>query len=530
MLCLRKAAVGNSQSTPMANTNEIRRLTAKWNSGTGWPKRLEWIGIKNLRGWKGQSFQLRYPIMAVVGENGSGKSTIIQCAAAVYKSTAPKMFLKGRGFASDYFPKTAWDTIEDAEIRYSIMEGDKRTTDTIRKPGERWRGNVERSERPVVYIDLSRILPVPARVGYSKIAKTPHKEKAFQQFDKYRLERFNQIMGREYQVVKMALTDIDPLRSVPVMGQQGTSYSGFHQGAGETTIAELIQTDVPKYSLVLIDGVETSLHPRSQRRLMRDLADKCRENELQIILTTHSPFILDELPYEARAQIIQTETGRSIVYGVSPEFAMTKMDDMPHYDCDLYVEDKRSQIMLVEILVNHAKPELVLGCRIIPYGAASVGQALGIMNSQKRFPRPSGVFLDGDQAASIGCVNLPGEDAPERVVFEQLRKKDWLSVAKRTGRDHADVVDACNRAMSLANHHDWVNRAATALVMGGDILWQAMCAEWAAGCLPVEEARKIIQPIEDAKLDAPGSYSGPVTLNVSATPSDPTGNPLLFEL
>jgi predicted ATP-dependent endonuclease of OLD family len=43
-------------------------------------------------------------------------------------------------------------------------------------------------------------------------------------------------------------------------------------GAGQTTILELIQADLPRHSLVLIDEVETSLHPRAQRRVVRDLA------------------------------------------------------------------------------------------------------------------------------------------------------------------------------------------------------------------------------------------------------------------
>jgi hypothetical protein len=92
------------------------------------------------------------------------------------------------------------------------------------------------------------------------------------------------------------------------------------------------------------------------------------------------------------------------------------------------------------------------------------------MVSQKRFPRPTCVFLDGDQAASIGCFILPGDDATERVVFESLKSQDWRGIAVRTGRKHADVVDACSRAMSLENHHDWVSHAATTLVLGGDVL------------------------------------------------------------
>jgi predicted ATPase len=484
----------------MPISDEVRRLSSKWSSGSGWPKRLEWIEIDGLRGWTGQRFTLNFPIMAVVGENGVGKSTVLQCAAAVYREpTLPKTAKKKGRFASDFFPDTAWEMVKAATIRYAVREGGRPHEDSIRKPGERWRGNPQRRERPIEYIDLSRIQPVSARTGYSKLAKPTHKEISSEEFDKTRLARFSEIMGRAYDVAKMALTDGDAKRSVPVLRSQDATYSGFHQGAGETTIAELLEADLPQYGIILIDEIETSLHPRSQRRLIRDLAAKCRERELQVVLTTHSPYILDELPLDARAYIMQPSTGRSIVYGVSPEFAMSKMDDVPQFECDLYVEDRRAETFLVEILAAHA-PQLVQRCRVIPYGAASVGMALGQMKN--RFPRPSCVFLDGDQSPALRCIVLPGEDAPERVVFGALKGKNWLKIADRTGRQFADVADACSAAMALGDHHDWVRYAATRLTLGGDTLWQAMCADWASNCLDPAEAQRVTQPIEDSLISA----------------------------
>jgi hypothetical protein len=35
--------------------------------------------------------------------------------------------------------------------------------------------------------------------------------------------------------------------------------------------------------------------------------------------------------------------------------------------------------------------------------------------------------------------------------------------------------------MLLGDHHDWVRTSANSLMCGGDVLWQAMCAEWAVG-------------------------------------------------
>lgn len=41
----------------------------------------------------------------------------------------------------------------------------------VNKPTDRWRGNPDRPERPIEYIDLTRVLPVSERMGYSKLAK-----------------------------------------------------------------------------------------------------------------------------------------------------------------------------------------------------------------------------------------------------------------------------------------------------------------------------------------------------------------------
>jgi predicted ATPase len=505
----------------MAIAREVRRLQGKWNAGTGWPRRLDWLEIAGIRGWEGQRFELRFPIMAVVGENGAGKSTILQAGASIYK---PEQEIPAR-FASDFFPDTPWDRVHNAEIRYSVREGDQVHASAIRKPTDRWRGNPERRQRNVKYIDLSRIQPVSARTGYRTLASPAYSEESASLFELPRLERLSGILGRTYDEAKMATTDADSVREVPVISQQGSTYSGWHQGAGETTIVELLQTDLPRHSLVLIDEVESSLHPRVQRRLIRDLAERCRELELQIILTTHSPYVLEELPDEARAHILQTTSGRrEIIYGVSPEFAMNKMDDVPHFECDLYVEDPRAEMMLVEILARQA-PELIHRCQLVPYGAASVGRALGQMVAGSRFPRPSCVYLDGDTAPAVGCVLLPGEDAPERVVFEALQALNWKGLSERTGRGFADVADACSRAMANTDHHDWVTQAANQLILSSDTLWQAMCAEWAEKCLYVADAVRTIQPIEDILVGGVGGDSPDAVTSTTggdSTPVEPT--------
>jgi predicted ATPase len=479
----------------MALSNEMRRLQAKWLSGGGWPKRLESIEINNIRGWKNQRVELKFPIVAIVGENGSGKSTILQAAASAYKGKIKKT----TRFASDFFPKTAWDEYLNAQIRYSYREGEVTKNGLIRKPTTRWLGNDERPTREVDYIDLRRIQPVSARVGYSKIAKSTHTEMSATEFDPKRVERLSNIMGKNYKSAKMALSSVDYTRKVPVLSDEVGSYSGFHQGTGETTMLEFLQTDISEYGMLIIDEVETSLHPRSQRRLIRILAEMCRERQAQIIVTTHSPYVLDELPLEARMYILGRGDNRQIVSGVSANFAMTEMDDEIYPDCEVYVEDEAAKTMLIEILAFHGQ-EIAKRCRVVPFGAANLGRALGEMVASKRFPRPTCVILDGDNAESKGCSLLPGDDAPERVVFEALKEKNYGALCQRLGREFSRVADACNMAMTLDNHHQWVNAAGNSLLVPGAHLWQAMCSVWSADCLDADAGKKTIQPIEDALI------------------------------
>ena len=269
----------------MSDSREIRRLAAKWRSGNSWPKRLEWLDIKGIHGWAGQRLDFMFPIVAIAGENGSGKTSILQAIASIYKS--PEERLKTY-YAFEFFPDTGWEQIRNATINYSVREGDKSILGSLRKPTTRWRGNTERRERDVFYIDLGRAQPYATQVGYSRLAKSQFKEARSEIFQEQRLDRLSSVMGRPYETARHSLTTADETRWIPVVSNAAAEYSGFHQGAGEKSIIDLLRFDFPRYSIVLIDEFETSLHPRSQRRLVRDLAEQCREKELQIIVTTHS--------------------------------------------------------------------------------------------------------------------------------------------------------------------------------------------------------------------------------------------------
>ncbi|MGY3899324.1 AAA family ATPase [Aeromonas veronii] len=471
-------------------SREVRRLAAKWQRGD-FPKHLEWIELDGLRGWTGQRVDLNFPIVAICGENGAGKSTIIQAAASIYDSTSDETH-----FASTFFPDTAWDSLSGVLIKASIKEGPNSTEVSIRKPTTRWRGNENRRKRPVKYLDLRRIQPISAKTGYARLAKPALSEAGSQSFAGEALSRLSSIIGKQYSAARQATTNLDATRNVPVVSQGGSEYSGFHQGAGEATIADLIAIDIPQYSIVLIDEIETSLHPRAQRRLIRDLAEISRLKMIQFIVTTHSPYILEELPPSARVYVFKQGTDKAVVPGVSPEFALSKMDEETHPEIDVYVEDDSARILMEEILARKAL-EYLGRCSISAFGSASVGKALGLMVEGQRFSRPTIVILDGDQDPAPGCLILPGDDAPERCIFEDLQSIGWNGVSSLINRSHSDFVNAAENAMTLSDHHDWIKSVSDRVILGSEELWRAMCRVWIEDCADDDTANTIIESISD---------------------------------
>ncbi len=472
----------------MLLSEPIRRLFAPWDDNTKWPLRLLSVEINGLRGWSGQRADFNFPIVAIVGENGAGKSSIIQAAASIYQSSDSSRF------PSKFFPDTAWDQSNSVEIKAEVRQGNATSSVSVRKPTNRWRGNRERPVRPVVYMDLSRLMPVASRTGYQRIVNLGRAEASATHFDETRLQRLSTILGRPYANARSAFSDVDNKRDVPVLSFGGHAYSGFHQGAGEITIAELLKTRLPNNCLLLIDEVETSLHPRSQRRLIRDLAEICRSQNIQVIITTHSPYILEELPERARLQIIRGDVSKEIVIGVSPEFAMSKMDDNRHSSVDVYVEDSAAKVLVEEILAVNDR-NLLSEVNVSQCGPASVGKSLGQMVANNRFSKPTVVFLDGDQDPCVGCNILPGSSAPEVFIFREISDGNYFDLSERLGRSFAEVSDAVSVAMTLPDHHLWVSHISNSIRVPPQTVWQSMAGAWVNHGCTEQQKNSVLEPI-----------------------------------
>ena len=104
----------------------IEEIFRQFNQGDGeWHQFIKSIKITNIHGWQGQEIKFSYPVVALVGENGIGKSTFLKAAVCAYDNKRGKDF-----YPSKMFMRTQWDesSLNGATIEYKERLGDKEET------------------------------------------------------------------------------------------------------------------------------------------------------------------------------------------------------------------------------------------------------------------------------------------------------------------------------------------------------------------------------------------------------------------
>lgn len=474
---------------------EINTIRSQFQAGQ-WPQFLQMVSISGLRGWTGQSVEFNFPVVAVVGENGSGKSTLLKTAASVYdQQENSKQF-----YPSTFFVNTVWDKIRGVNLEYRIKRGSNIESYKISKVVERWRLPKRQPMRPVYVLDISRTLPLDASAGYARIARLAASEIESSEINDEFRARLSHVLGRQYKRARFATSDVDAKRQVGLLQREWGELSQFHQGAGEDATLDLFRVlqGLPNYSLLIIDEVEASLHPRAQRRLIRFLLWFARQRRIQIVLSTHSPYVLEELPQEARILLLPGPQGLSVVYGISPEFAMSRLDDEVHPDIHIFVEDRDAEIWLREILASSSRGSEILGRVLISaVGPANVVGLLGDLGRNGKLPYRSIAILDGDHQHQ-SCLNLPGSLAPEREVFNDLLANGWPNLPDRFGVGAGTLFSALEDAMLDPDHHRWTALVGDRVLKSSTSVWETLCREWCRNCLSNEARDHIINSIYDA--------------------------------
>lgn len=483
--------------------DEKHEIMRQFAHGTGeWKQFLNSIKIENIHGWNGQELTFRFPVVAIVGENGIGKSTYLKAAICAYKNKIGNDF-----YPSNMFLKTQWDAdgLAGATITYKIREGDD-----VR--ALRWRKTIDwgfspkknKPKRNVFFLDIARTLPLDATAGYAKIAKMASEEAGNgTELDGESLRALSYVLGQNYTRARFTATDINAGREVGLLTKGSGEISQFHQGAGEDAMMDMFKLfqSIPQNSLLVIDEVENSLHPQAQRRLVRHLLSLARSKKLQIILSTHSPFVLEELPAVARVMLTRLSDRKGILYDISPEFALSTIDDVTHPELYVYVEDDEAVTLFWELLKQNSDRyhEYCAKIKAYPVGSCEVVGTLGTLGRQNKLPNKSIAIVDGDKKKEFPqCLAFPGNMSPERQIITDLKTIGWGQLDGRFGVGAGSLFKILDDAILLPDHHSWTTYIGDHLRKSNASVWSTLVEEWCAQCLLEEYKTTFFETIDNA--------------------------------
>lgn len=187
----------------------------------------------------------------------------------------------------------------------------------------------------------------------------------------------------------------------------GAEYTEAHAGSGEFSIIRLIdeiQSAKPG-SLILLDEPEISLHPGAQSRFMNYLLRQTLDKKHQVVISTHSPSLIEHLPSQA-IKVLGFNNASKKVHLFAQESSPIEAFNVLGQnlsDSDkfrFYVEDELAK-EIVESSIRRRKPALAgaVDVRIVPGGADSLLSRVLPVLAQQDGPKTgkAGVLLDGDQ-------------------------------------------------------------------------------------------------------------------------------------
>lgn len=440
------------------------------------------------RGLTSLRIDFDFPIAAICGKNGAGKSTItaLACCAFHNKSDGYRLPKRRNSYYtfSDFFIQHPSEApMSDVSIAYGIAYDKWKPIPAMpegkgvafqrraKKKGGKWNDYDTRVRRNVVFLGIERVVPHVERSqsrSYSKVFK----DVPLRGWEVRVMNAVGYVLNKKYDDFRYVMHS---KYSLPIVRCDKAIYSGFNMGAGENALFDIFSViySAGEGALVVIDEIELGLHVEAQRRLVEALKDVCEERKIQIICTTHSSNILDSLPPDARIYVESTSGVSRVTPGVTSEFAFSRLSAINGQEADILVEDDVARSILLAALPASLRTRVT----ITTIGSSNaLARQLAAIYARGEL-RPVLSVFDGDQQAKEKNIlshakgmaenvkanfdtwfanrvaYLPGEKWPEHWLISRAKDIPDL-LAGLFGADVADFLAAADHGLRAGKHKE----------------------------------------------------------------------------
>lgn len=383
------------------------------------------LTLKKVRGFVDEPISFDFPVTAIIGPNGGGKTTVLGAAAIIYKDIPPRAFFSKSG---------KYDSgMQDWSIEYEIIDRDVAPRSSVQRTASfkslKW--NRDAMTRQTLLFGVSRTVPASERRELlrctSRTFSVP--DSRIIDFSKEINEAVSRILGKDVsgfkQIQVHATGDVTLLTG---QTSSGVGYSEFHFGAGESSIIRMVAAieAAADQTLVLIEEIENGLHPVATIRLVEYLIWAAERKKIQVIFTTHSNEALHPLPSKA----VWSATKDKLFQGKLDVASLRAITGQIETSSVIFVEDDFAKTW-VEAILRQSPNQIIDHFQVHAMSGDGTAVAMNkYHNSNPSIKIPSVCVIDGDSRQSEDerdkVYRLPG-GAPEATVFDDCVDK-WPSI------------------------------------------------------------------------------------------------------
>ncbi len=412
--------------------------------------KLQKIEIETFRHLTNVNFSFGKHLTIIAGSNGTGKTSVLGLIGHVFKYPSKFKTVIGTQLSTKFSEVFRFSPAKDYQSVYKykiyFLDGTYRPGES-RLTQDRYRIDVGGRVRgggkikcPVIYLSLKRLMPL---ADESWITMGSLDQLTAAQKEKYK-SIYNEIFASS--------TAISPLHTVsnnknsysPVT----SSYDAYGISAGQDNIGQLIlallefrrlKENFPDYSggVLLVDELDATLYPASQKNLLRVMLSEARDLSLQIIFTTHSSDILNHVNSRSGSYLkhdtnfvglsnatgaVVVKEGYSALQAILADINHEAIRNLAPRKINVYFEDNEACIFYRNILKYF---NLSLQLEFKPISLSSGTYKTLIENGFEELFK-SIVVLDGDYRTAMtntrsgNVIFLPGNVRPENVIRDFL--------------------------------------------------------------------------------------------------------------
>lgn len=221
------------------------------------------------------------------------------------------------------------------------------------------------------------------------------------------------------------------------------NYTEAFAGSGESAVVKLVHkvTTSSKGTLILLDEPEVSLHPGAQKKLLNFLLEQTLYKGLKIVLTSHSPEIVEELPEQAITLLSNNGNGAFAIRENTP--AQLAFEYIGHITTDhirILVEDAAAKELIDKILsLMDAKANDIVDVNYHNGGAEDLLKEAVVFarNDNKNIF----IILDGDmkKVDFVKSANIPDSELDKFIQDETGITSDKFSFTADSGKEEGQL-------------------------------------------------------------------------------------------